>query len=126
MHLAKIAILEICPPEQPTRAVLDEELDRELTASIQRVGVLVPIHVKQIQGGYEVIAGARRLRCAIEAGLAAVPCLVREQGDVTDLEIKVHENQNRQDLSPVEEAVFYDALYEANGKDVDRVCALLN
>lgn len=125
MHLARIALLEIAPPEHPTRAIIDEQLDAELTADIKEHGVISPLHIKRIRNGYEVTAGHRRYRCAIAAGLATVPCLILEEGDTTDLLVKVHENLFRQDLSAVEEAAFYAELMESQGNDVDRVCELV-
>lgn len=123
MHLAQIALTEILPPEHAIRAAMDEGLIRELSESITRVGLLQPIKVKRVEGGFEVIHGHRRLLASQMANLVAIPCLVWEEGESCTTAQKVHENLYREELSPVEEGGFYAEIYEQMGQDVDRVCA---
>jgi ParB family chromosome partitioning protein len=103
---------EIAPnPNQPRRH-FDEESLEDLAASIREVGVLQPLLVRQAEGGYELIAGERRLRAAKRAGLLSVPVVVRRADQVASLEQALVENLHRQDLNPLEEAAAYQRLIE--------------
>jgi ParB family chromosome partitioning protein len=100
-------------PEQPRRGVGD--LD-ELTKSIQAKGVLEPILVRPMDSGrFRIIAGERRFRAALEAGLSEVPCIEMDVPDNEVLEIALIENLHRRDLHPFEEAAGYGSLSEKHG-----------
>jgi ParB family chromosome partitioning protein len=94
---------------QPRRDFAEEPLD-ELAASIREKGVLQPLLVRPIEGGYEVVAGERRMRAARMAGLREIPVIVRELSDQEALETAIVENLQREDLNPVEEARAYQKL----------------
>lgn len=96
-------------PYQPRRH-FDPESLQELAASIKEHGVLQPLLVRQKDSGYQLIAGERRLRAAKQAGLRAVPVVVKELDDRTIMEIALVENLQREDLSPIEEAEAYRRL----------------
>ena len=87
-------------PDQPRQALGD--LD-ELTASIREKGVLEPLLVRRIGSHYQIIAGERRYRAAVEAGLSELPCVVRETSDAEMMELALVENLQRKDLTPFEE-----------------------
>jgi ParB/RepB/Spo0J family partition protein len=92
------------------------EID-ELAQSIREQGVIEPLIVRPHAGrmhGYELVAGARRLRAARLAGLVDVPCLIRTLTDLQVLEIQVTENLQRKDVHPLEEADAYAALMQAD------------
>ena len=125
MHLAKISINELREPAQVARATLDEQGLDELAESIRRVGVINPLVVKEVDGGYEVVAGHRRLLAGRRAGLVALPCLVRSARDADPTAIKLHENLYRQELTPVEEAAFFAELLPSCDNDTDKLCALV-
>jgi len=125
MHLAKISIHELREPAQVARATLDEQGLDELAESIRRVGVINPLVVKEVDGGYEVVAGHRRLLAGRRAGLVALPCLVRSARDADPTAIKLHENLYRQELSPVEEAAFFAELLPDCDNDTDKLCQLV-
>jgi len=125
MHLAKIAIGEIREPAQVARAIIPDDQVDELAGSIARVGLINPITVREVDGGYQVLAGHRRLLACRRAGLVAVPCLVRGSKDANPTALQVHENLYRQELSPVEEAAFYAELLPDCGNDTDRLAALV-
>lgn len=92
-------------PYQP-RKTFDEEMLRELSASISVHGVVQPLVVSRGgDGRYTLIAGERRLRAARMAGLQEVPAVVRDLGERELMEVSLIENLQREDLSPVEEAV---------------------
>jgi ParB/RepB/Spo0J family partition protein len=98
----------------------------ELAESMKKVGVLVPLIVRPINGAgttYEVVAGHRRMRAAQLAGLTEVPVDLRFLSDVQVLEIQLVENIQRSDLTPMEEADGYDALMTAAGYTADQVAA---
>jgi ParB family chromosome partitioning protein len=102
-------------PHQPRIAFDDEEL-AELAASITSHGILQPIIVRAaVDGGYELIAGERRLRAARMAGLTEIPAIVRESSGNELLELALVENVQRADLNPIEEASAYRELIDRFG-----------
>ena len=108
-----IPIDEIEPnPGQPRQALGDLA---ELTASIREKGILEPLLVRKVGGRYEIIAGERRYRAAIEAGLADLPCVIRESSDAEMMELALVENLQRKDLTAFEEADGLRVLAEKYG-----------
>jgi ParB family chromosome partitioning protein len=109
-------------PDQP-RAAFDEEQLGELAASIAVHGVLQPVIVRSLaDGGYQLIAGERRLRAARLAGLETVPAVVRETfGAESSLELALIENLQREDLNPIETASAYRELIDRFGLTHDAV-----
>ena len=104
------------------RANFDEDKLLELTNSIKKHGVLSPILVRELGlNKYEVIAGERRLRASIKAGLKTIPCLVDQKKDQDALESALIENLQREDLNAVEEARGYDRLKREFGLTQDEV-----
>lgn len=106
-----VPVDEIRPnPEQPRRKFSADEL-QELSASIQRHGILSPLVVRREEGRYVLIAGERRLRAAALAGVHQVPVVVREAEAAADqLELALVENLQREDLDPIEAARGYQRL----------------
>ena len=97
-------------PVQPRREFPQEGL-RELGDSIREKGVIQPILVQSGEGGtYTVVAGERRLRAAKLAGLETIPVLVKEYTPEERIEIALIENVQRENLSPIEEALAYKRL----------------
>lgn len=86
------------------RKVFDQEALEELKVSILAHGILEPLIVRTVTGGYELIAGERRYRAAQQLEFHTVPCVVRELDDKEAKEVRLLENLQRQDLSPIEEA----------------------
>lgn len=115
-RLWHIPISEIVPnSEQPRREFSHSELE-DLVASIKLHGILQPITVTEKEdGGYELIAGERRLRAANIAGLATIPALVRSASRQEKLELALIENIQRQDLNPIEEAFAFKRLIDEFG-----------
>ena len=109
----EIPIQEVSPnPHQP-RSRFDGEAIEELAASIRATGVLQPIIVRRAPGGgFQLVAGERRLRAAGSAGLNRIPAVVREVDDAQMLELALVENVQREDLGPIEEAQAYRNLAE--------------
>jgi ParB family chromosome partitioning protein len=99
---------------QPRRSFPEGGI-KELAASIREVGILQPLVVRSTEGGFELIAGERRLRAAREAGLERVPVLIRQAGENESMELALIENLQREDLNPLETAAAYQALMEGFG-----------
>lgn len=111
----EVGIEQVSPnPRQPRRA-FDEAALNELAASIQANGLIQPIVVRRVGQGYELIAGERRLRAAKLAGLTRIPVVVREADDLTQAQLALVENIQRQDLNPIERAEGYHALQRELG-----------
>ena len=96
-------------PAQP-RTLFREEQLTELTESIRRHGILQPLSVRRVGTNYELIAGERRLRAGISAGLSEVPCIVMQMTDQESAMTALVENLQRQDLDYIEEAKGIDLL----------------
>ncbi len=108
---------------QPRRD-FDQASLSELADSITQLGVIQPILVRPIpSGGYQIVAGERRFRAAQMAGLKEVPVIIREMDDRETDEVALVENLQREDLSPIEEALGYARLmneYSMTQEDVSR------
>ena len=98
-------------PAQPRKLFREEALD-ELAQSISRHGILQPLSVRRVGTAYELIAGERRLRAGIQAGLTEVPCIVMNMDDKESGMAALVENLQRQDLHFLEEAKGIQRLME--------------
>ncbi len=108
-------------PHQP-RNRFDDEETAELAASIALHGVLQPIVVRAaVDGGYELIAGERRLRAARIAGLSHIPAVVRDTAIGESLQLALVENVQRADLNAIEEATAYRELIDRFGLSHEEV-----
>jgi len=96
---------------QPRQHFADDSID-ELTESIRGNGILQPLLVRRVGGGFELIAGERRLRAAQGLGMEQVPVMVREASDREMLEMALIENLQREDLNPLEEGRAYRRLVD--------------
>jgi len=102
-------------PRQP-RTHFDDGALQELAASIQSNGILQPILVRpRTPGGFEIVAGERRYRAALLAGLKTVPIIVRELTDAETLAVALIENLIREDIGPLETARAFQRLMEDFG-----------
>ncbi len=101
-------------PYQPRRVFDQEKLD-ELTNSIKEHGVFQPIVLKKENNGYLIVAGERRYRAAIRAGLKVIPAITRNYDESQVIELSLIENLQREDLSPIEEAEAYNQLKRTMG-----------
>lgn len=113
--LLEVPVGAVSPnPRQPRNMFDDNALDA-LALSIQEVGVLQPIVVRKVGGGFEIIAGERRLRAAKKAGLATIPAIVRDSDDSESLREALIENIHRENLNPIELAEAFRELLEELG-----------
>src|SRR6185295_11691296 len=105
----------IDPSSLQPRTVFDEGKLEELTKSIHANGVVQPVLLRRKGPRFELIAGERRWRAAIRAGLSQIPAVLRSVPDEKVLEIALIENIQREDLNPIEEARAYKKLIETLG-----------
>lgn len=111
--VSEILLDDIRPnPHQPRTDFNSDDLD-ELKQSILEHGLIQPIIVKQVDRGYELIAGERRYRAAKLAKLKNIPAIVREISEEDQAKLALVENLQRQDLNPIEEALGYEKLLES-------------
>lgn len=108
----EISVKELRPNPYQPRKVFHAEAIEELKNSIIEHGILQPLIVRKSIKGYEIVAGERRFRAAKEAKLETVPTVVREFSEQQMMELAVLENLQREDLTPIEEAVAYQTLME--------------
>lgn len=101
---------EIEPDRKQPRTSFDDDSISELAESLRIHGMLQPILVRPVNGVYKIVAGERRWRAAVRAGLSEVPVVVRELSDVDAAQIALIENLQRESLNPVEEALGYQRL----------------
>ena len=122
--ITKLPLQKVEPnPNQPRRSFDEEEL-QALADSIAEHGILQPLAVRALDGGfYQIIAGERRWRAARMAGLSEVPVVVLEADDRTVMELALIENLQRQDLNPMEEAEGYRVLMEDYGLTQEQAAA---
>jgi ParB/RepB/Spo0J family partition protein len=112
-------------PDQP-RLTFDEEGLQELAASITEHGVLQPILVRPLgDHRYQLIAGERRWRAARIAGRHELPAMIEEIDDETALEIAIIENLQREDLSPLDEAIMYERMTSERGYSLRKLAQKL-
>jgi ParB family transcriptional regulator, chromosome partitioning protein len=110
--LFNVNVEDIVSNQYQPRKHFDDEKLNELAASIKENGVIQPLIVRNTDNGYELIAGERRLRAAIKAGLEQVPVVIKDVSDSETLQLALIENIQREDLNPIEEANSYLRLIE--------------
>ena len=111
-------------PAQPRKLFREEELD-ELAESIRRHGILQPLSVRRVGNNYELIAGERRLRAGIAAGLTEVPCILMQMSPQESATAALVENLQRKDLDYIEEAQGIDTLLRQWNMSQEQVAKLL-
>ncbi len=115
-YFAELPPDQITPNHAQPRQVFDEEAMAELVHSIREVGLLQPVVVRRTgPESFELIMGERRWRASREAGLPAIPAIVRQTDDVDMLRDALLENLHRSQLNPLEEAAAYAQLLEDFG-----------
>jgi ParB family chromosome partitioning protein len=115
-RFAELPVTAIVPNAKQPRHVFDEEALDELKTSIQEVGFLQPIVVRELDDGrYELVMGERRWRAAQAVGRETIPAIIRETRDDAMLRDALLENIHRANLNPLEEAAAYQQLLEEFG-----------
>lgn len=106
--------------EQPRRDFNDESISA-LADSIKEHGLLQPIVVRPIDGGYQIVAGERRWRACRMIGLSEVPVVIKDFTDFETAQVALIENLQRENLNPIEEALGYQTLMDKFGMTQDAV-----
>ena len=112
-------------PNQP-RSHFDVTSIDELAESIRERGVISPILVRPVDGGYQLIAGERRWRAAQQAQLHSIPAMIKAIDDASSAEIALIENIQREDLNAIEEAEGYKKLIDRHGHTQDQLGKLVS
>jgi ParB family transcriptional regulator, chromosome partitioning protein len=121
-RFAELPVSAIEPNAKQPRHVFDEDSMEELKASIQEVGLLQPVVVREIGGGrYELVMGERRWRAAEAIGRETIPAIVRDTRDDAMLRDALLENIHRANLNPLEEAAAYQQLLDEFGATHDEL-----
>jgi len=123
--LLEVPVSAILPNKRQPRKDFPEETLTALARSIREVGVLQPVVVRRRDGGFELVAGERRVRAARLAGLATIPAIVREGDDSESLREALIENLHREDLGPLEMAAAFQELLEELGVTQETVAERL-
>jgi len=108
--LRELAVGDIRPNRFQPRHAFDPDALKELKQSIAASGLIQPIIVREVQGGYELVAGERRWRAVRELGWKKIPGVVRDVDERTLLTLALVENLQRASLSPIDEAEGYERL----------------
>lgn len=121
-NLNEIPIEQIEPnPDQPRRE-FDEQSMQELAMSIQTMGIIAPITLRQLAPDrYQIIAGERRWRASQRAGLKTIPAYIRTVDDENVMELALVENIQREDLNAIEIALAYEHLAETTGMTQEKI-----
>lgn len=110
--IKSVKLNQIVAGRYQPRQQFDEEAINALAKSVKEKGILQPILVRKQNDKYEIIAGERRYRAALQAGLTEVPVIEKAMADNEALEIALIENIVRQDLTPLEEAKGFEQLMQ--------------
>lgn len=110
--ISQLKVSSITPNKSQPRKKFDSAKLKELKDSIKEKGIIQPIVVRSVEGGYELIAGERRFRAIKELNYEHVPAIIKEVSDADSLELSLIENIQREELNPVEEANAYKELTE--------------
>jgi ParB family transcriptional regulator, chromosome partitioning protein len=112
-EIRKIPVAQIIPNRFQPRTIFDEEKIEELALTIRTHGIIQPIVVRECEDGkFEIIAGERRWRAVQKLGWAEIPAIVKNLNDKETASVALIENLQREELTPIEEAMAYAKLLE--------------
>lgn len=109
-NVLNVAVEDIIPNRFQPRLVFDDASLKDLAESIKAHGIIQPLVLRRLGEKYEIIAGERRYRAAMLAGLSSVPAVIAKIDDKSAQEVAISENVQRKELNPIEEAKSYQAL----------------
>lgn len=109
-EIFEVSLNDIVPNRFQPREKFDQEALNDLAESIKRYGLIQPLVVRRLGSKYEIIAGERRYKASVIAGLTKVPVVLKDLGDEESAEVALVENIQRQNLTPIEEARSYNKL----------------
>lgn len=111
-NVQEIDVKNIKANEKQPRKTFCQESIEELAQSMKEHGVLQPLILRKIRDGYEIVAGERRWKAAVKAGINKIPAVIKNLTDAQAMEIALIENLQREDLNPLEEAFAYKKLLD--------------
>ena len=112
-EIHKLPVSSIVPNRFQPRSIFDDEKIEELALTIETHGIIQPIVVREISDGqFEIIAGERRYRAISKLGWETIPAIINNLSDTETASVALIENLQREELSPIEEAVAYSKLIE--------------
>lgn len=120
-----LSIYDILPNRYQPRIKFGEEKINELAESIRKYGVIQPIIVRSIGDKYEIIAGERRYKASILAGLKEIPAIINNLDDKDSSEIALIENVQRENLTPIEEAISIKKILDMGSKTQEQLAEKL-
>ena len=123
---AELPVDLVLPPEMPMRVDMDPQLFAELVADIKATGLIQPIVVTPEGQHYRTVAGERRRRAALDAGLLTIPCVIKDLSALRKLTTTIRENLQREDPPPLDAARAFARLQDEHGLAVDEIAALIH
>lgn len=111
-EVVELYLDDIIPNRFQPREVFNEDALNELAQSVKEHGIIQPIIVRKLADKYEIIAGERRYKASVLAGLTKIPAIIRNMDDKEASKVALLENLQRKDLSPIEEARTYQKILE--------------
>jgi ParB/RepB/Spo0J family partition protein len=120
-----VPLKEIKPDPNQPRKYFDPVALAELTESVKQKGVIQPVMIRPVKTGFMLVVGERRFKAATAAGINEIPAVIRELSNDDALDLQIIENLQRKDVTPMEEAVSFKALYESKTKPatIDEIAA---
>ncbi len=110
--VVELPLEDVLPNRFQPRIKFSEDAINELSESIKEHGVIQPIVVRPVGDRYEIIAGERRFKASTLAGLQTIPAIIINLNDKDSAEVALIENVQRQDLTPIEEAISYKKILD--------------
>ena len=124
-EIHELPISELVPNVDQPRKSFDEDSLATLAESIKNLGIFQPIVVRKQKNKYQIVAGERRYRAAMIAGLKTVPVIVKKYNTEEMTEVALVENLQREGLDPIEEALAYQGLMDTYKQTQEMISARL-
>lgn len=125
-NITEIYADKIIEPIDPMRSDMDRDKIDDLASSIKQQGLIQPITVRPVGDKYEVVAGHRRFKACAIAGIVKIPCIIKEMSDQEVIAIRAHENLFRDDINPVDEAIYIGKLIGDDDSKIPEIARQLN
>lgn len=124
--ITEINVQDIIEPVDPMRSSFDDDKIAELAESIKKQGLINPITVRPVGDKFEIVAGHRRFKACLIAKIFVLPCVIREMTDSAVFSMRAHENLFRDDIDPVDEALYIGKLIGEDDSKIAVVAEQLN
>ena len=124
--ITEIGVQQIIEPVSPMRSDFDNEKISELAESIKKQGLINPITVRPVGDKFEIVAGHRRFKACVVAGIYTIPSVIRQMTDNEVFSMRAHENLFRDDVSPVDEALYIGKLVGEDESKIAEIADQLN